>query len=182
MWLELFTHEGMKPRTVSETHRPDHCTCGIHVLSQHDFLFYVESDLFPYKLVQAFLKLGFSSLLNRYLFKPLVPRRNGHEFEQTPGAGEGQRSLAAVRGIEKSRTWLSNCIARVSGLLLTQNLLGKQWQCFSKRLMLPWTRGESTWSPGAPRPWAEASYGGEETRGRRKQCTACLLSPSGKLG
>ena len=34
---------------------------------------------------------------------------NGHEFEQTPGDGEGQGSLAAVvHGVSKSRTWLSN--------------------------------------------------------------------------
>ena len=34
---------------------------------------------------------------------------NGHEFEQTPGAGEGQRNLRAiVHGVAKSWTWLSD--------------------------------------------------------------------------
>ena len=33
---------------------------------------------------------------------------NGHEFEQTPGVGEGQGGQAAVRGVEKSWTRLSN--------------------------------------------------------------------------
>ena len=36
---------------------------------------------------------------------------NGREFEETPGDGEGQRSLAsrsAVHGVAKSRTWLSD--------------------------------------------------------------------------
>ena len=33
----------------------------------------------------------------------------GHEFEQAPGAGDGQGSLhAAVHGVAKSQTWLSN--------------------------------------------------------------------------
>ena len=32
---------------------------------------------------------------------------NGHEFEQAPGVGEGQGSLA-VRGVAKSQTVLSN--------------------------------------------------------------------------
>ena len=33
---------------------------------------------------------------------------NGHEFEQTPGDGEGQGSLAAVHGLSKSQTGLNN--------------------------------------------------------------------------
>ena len=34
---------------------------------------------------------------------------NEHEFEQTPGAGEGQGSLVlAVHGVAKSQTRLSN--------------------------------------------------------------------------
>ena len=33
---------------------------------------------------------------------------NGHEFEQAPGYGEGQGSLAAVHGFAKSQTGLSN--------------------------------------------------------------------------
>ena len=33
---------------------------------------------------------------------------NVHEFEQTPGDGEGQGSLAAVHGVEKSQTRLSD--------------------------------------------------------------------------
>ena len=33
---------------------------------------------------------------------------NGHEFEQAPGYGEGQGSLAAVHGVAKSQTGLSN--------------------------------------------------------------------------
>ena len=36
---------------------------------------------------------------------------DGHEFEHTPGDGEGQGSLAwqaAVRGVAKSRTQLGN--------------------------------------------------------------------------
>ena len=78
------------------------------MFSLHNFLFYIESSLFPYKLVQTLLKLGFSSLLNGYLLKALVSRHNGHECEQTPGASEGQRSLAAICGAAKSRTQLSN--------------------------------------------------------------------------
>ena len=36
-------------------------------------------------------------------------RLNEHEFEQTPGDGEGQENLvAAVRGVGKSWTWLSD--------------------------------------------------------------------------
>ena len=36
-------------------------------------------------------------------------RLNGHEFEQTPGVGDGQGSLAAVvHGVTKSRTTLSD--------------------------------------------------------------------------
>ena len=36
-------------------------------------------------------------------------RLNGHEFEQTPGNGEGQgRLAAAVLGVTKSWTQLSN--------------------------------------------------------------------------
>ena len=31
-----------------------------------------------------------------------------HEFEQAPGVGDGQGSLAAVHGIAKSQTRLSN--------------------------------------------------------------------------
>ena len=38
---------------------------------------------------------------------------NGHEFEQTPGVGEGQGGQAAVRGVEKSWTRLSNWIERL---------------------------------------------------------------------
>ena len=33
---------------------------------------------------------------------------NGHEFEQAPGVGDGQGSLAAVRGVTKSQTQLSD--------------------------------------------------------------------------
>ena len=34
---------------------------------------------------------------------------DGHEFEQAPGVGDGQGSLcAAVHGITKNRTWVSN--------------------------------------------------------------------------
>ena len=32
----------------------------------------------------------------------------GHEFEQAPGVGDGQGSLAAVHGVENSRTQLSD--------------------------------------------------------------------------
>ena len=36
-------------------------------------------------------------------------QHNGHEFEQAPRDGEGQRSwLAAVHGVTKSQTQLSN--------------------------------------------------------------------------
>ena len=36
-------------------------------------------------------------------------RRDGHEFEQAPGAGDGQGSRsAAVHGVAKSQTWLSD--------------------------------------------------------------------------
>ena len=35
---------------------------------------------------------------------------NGHEFEQTPGDGEGQGSLVyAFHGVAKSWAWLSDC-------------------------------------------------------------------------
>ena len=34
---------------------------------------------------------------------------NGHEFEQTPGAGEGQRNLRTiVHGVAKSQTQLND--------------------------------------------------------------------------
>ena len=33
---------------------------------------------------------------------------NGHEFEQAPGVGDGQGILAAVRGVTKSQTQLSD--------------------------------------------------------------------------
>ena len=34
---------------------------------------------------------------------------NGHEFESTPGVGDGQRGfVAAIHGVAKSRTRLSN--------------------------------------------------------------------------
>ena len=38
-------------------------------------------------------------------------RLDGHEFEQAPGAGDGQGSLAclAVHGVTKSQTQLSKC-------------------------------------------------------------------------
>ena len=36
-------------------------------------------------------------------------RLNGHEFEQTPGAGEGQRNLRTiVLGVEMSQTQLND--------------------------------------------------------------------------
>ena len=36
-------------------------------------------------------------------------RLNRHKFEQAPGDGEGQGSLgAAVHGVAKSQTWLSD--------------------------------------------------------------------------
>ena len=36
-------------------------------------------------------------------------RLNGHKFEQAPGVGDGQGAWhAAVHGVAKSRTWLSN--------------------------------------------------------------------------
>ena len=36
-------------------------------------------------------------------------RLNGHEFEQVPGVGDGEESLAAVvHGVTKSWTWLSD--------------------------------------------------------------------------
>ena len=33
---------------------------------------------------------------------------NGHEFEQAPGVGDGQGSMAAVHGVIKSYTQLSD--------------------------------------------------------------------------
>ena len=40
-------------------------------------------------------------------------RLDGHEFEQAPGDGEGQGSLAVVPGVATSRTqlsdWTTNC-------------------------------------------------------------------------
>ena len=39
---------------------------------------------------------------------------NGHEFEQAPGVGDSQVNLgAAVHGVAKSRTWLSDWIAHI---------------------------------------------------------------------
>ena len=35
-------------------------------------------------------------------------RLNGHEFQQALEDGEGQGSMAAVHGVTKSRTWLSD--------------------------------------------------------------------------
>jgi len=35
-------------------------------------------------------------------------RLDGHEFEQALGVGDGQGSLAAVHGVVKSQTWLSD--------------------------------------------------------------------------
>ena len=35
-------------------------------------------------------------------------RLDGHEFEQTPGVGHGQGGLAAIHGVAKSRTQLSD--------------------------------------------------------------------------
>ena len=35
-------------------------------------------------------------------------RLDGHEFEQTPVVGHGQGGLAAIHGVAKSRTKLSN--------------------------------------------------------------------------
>ena len=35
-------------------------------------------------------------------------RLNGHEFEQAPGIADGQGGLAAVHGVAKSWTILSN--------------------------------------------------------------------------
>ena len=35
-------------------------------------------------------------------------RLDGHEFEQAPGVGDGQGSLAAVHGVTKSWTRLSD--------------------------------------------------------------------------
>ena len=49
---------------------------------------------------------------------------NGHEFEQTPGDSEGQRSLACCsHGIAKSWTWLSDWI-------ITTNLYLVDGICF----------------------------------------------------
>ena len=39
-------------------------------------------------------------------------RLDGHEFEQALGVGDGQESLAAVRGVTKSQTLLSNRTAK----------------------------------------------------------------------
>ena len=35
-------------------------------------------------------------------------RLSGHEFEQAPGVGDGQGSLAAVHGVTESQTRLNN--------------------------------------------------------------------------
>ena len=37
-----------------------------------------------------------------------ISRLNGHEFKQVPGAGDREAWLAAVHGVAKSQTWLSN--------------------------------------------------------------------------
>ena len=49
---------------------------------------------------------------------------NGHEFEQTPGDGEGQGSLvAAVHGVPKSQTGLSNWTTIINVLLRSKSFL-----------------------------------------------------------
>ena len=41
-------------------------------------------------------------------------RLDGHEFEQTPGVGDGQGSwFAAVCGVSKTWTQLSDCVTTI---------------------------------------------------------------------
>ena len=55
-------------------------------------------------------------------------RLNGHEFEQTPGVGDGLEDWrAAVRGVTKSQTWLSDWTTRILG----QSCLGLYWSHWS---------------------------------------------------
>ena len=50
---------------------------------------------------------------------------NGHEFEQTPGVGDGQAAwCAAVHGVTKSQTWLSDWTELNLGVGSELNLLG----------------------------------------------------------
>ena len=61
-----------------------------------------------------------------------------HEFEQAPGDGEGQGSWsAAVDGVTKSQTWLSNWITRTKEEIGTSEV--------------PIDITDVTWFPNSPR-------------------------------
>ena len=50
-------------------------------------------------------------------------RLNGHEFEQAPGDGEGQGTWpAAVHGVAKSWTWLSDWTATITTVFMDWNI------------------------------------------------------------
>ena len=49
---------------------------------------------------------------------------NGHEFEQTPEDSEGQGNLAAVHGITKSQTWLSDWTTAITTRCVWEGVSG----------------------------------------------------------
>ena len=54
---------------------------------------------------------------------------NRHEFEQAPGVGEGQGSwCAAVHGIAKSQTWLSNWTVTTNSFKVTFRMANYIWK------------------------------------------------------
>ena len=76
---------------------------------------------------------------------------NGHEFGWTPGVGDGQAWHAAIHGVTKSRTWLSNwtelnwcnmvaCMLILSDSLQPQGLQPTRFICqrFSQARILKW--------------------------------------------
>ena len=81
-------------------------------------------------------------------------RLNGHEFEQSLGDSEGQRSLvcAAVHGVAKSRTWLSNWTTKDTQFFSLLKLIsaGKERGSVRRELtflrLTRWLGSELTWS------------------------------------
>ena len=72
-------------------------------------------------------------------------RLDGHEFEQAPGIGDGQGSLAAVHGVTKSWTQLSDW-TELRGLLssgkwelyLVAHCEGEEWLMVQLELSFTW--------------------------------------------
>ena len=76
---------------------------------------------------------------------------NGHEFEQAPGDGEGQGSLACCRPwVTKSWTWLSNWTTTTLYMGFPGGSDGKEFAC---------NAGDSSLIPGLGRyPWEGNGY------------------------